>query len=352
MSTDPRFTKLARPERAVVIGDGSWGTALALVLVRNGVQTTLWSARPERSATMEKERMNSRYLPGVQFPDELRLSADPHSAAADTQIAICAVPTQFVTQVAARFEDAIPGTATIVSASKGLEIETFRTPSEILQRVLGERPVCVLTGPSHAEEVARGLPASLVAGCSDGGCARHVQEAFNCDTFRVYTVEDARGAELAAALKNVIAIAAGISDGLGLGDNAKSALMTRGLAEMARFGKARGAKVETFFGLAGIGDLVTTCTSRHSRNRRVGEAIGQGKQLKQVLAELDMVAEGVWTTKALFGPEALGDPVEMPIAEQVHAVLFEGKDPRVAVTDLMRREPTTEMHGLYDGVDA
>jgi glycerol-3-phosphate dehydrogenase (NAD(P)+) len=280
------------------------------------------------------------------------LSADPHSAAADAQIAICAVPTQFVAQVAARFEDAIPGTATVVSASKGLEIETFLTPSEILQRVLGERPVCVLTGPSHAEEVARGLPASLVAGCSDGGCARTVQEAFNCDTFRVYTCEDARGAELAAALKNVIAIAAGISDGLGLGDNAKSGLMTRGLAEMARFGKTRGAKVETFFGLAGIGDLITTCTSRYSRNRRVGEAIGGGKKLQQVLDELGMVAEGVWTTKALFGPEALGDPVEMPIAEQVHAVLFEDKDPRVAVTDLMRREPSAEMRGLYDGVDA
>ncbi|MEZ6016264.1 MAG: NAD(P)H-dependent glycerol-3-phosphate dehydrogenase [Planctomycetota bacterium] len=338
-----------RIQRAVVIGDGSWGTALALVLAKNGVDTTLWSARPERSALLAKERVNTRYLPGVPFPDTLRLSPDPHSAAEGVDLAVSAVPTQFVGQVAARFEDALPGTATVVSASKGLEIETFRTPSEILQGVLGERPVCVLTGPSHAEEVARGLPASLVAGCADGGCARLVQDAFNCDTFRVYTCDDARGAELAAALKNVIAIAAGIGDGLGLGDNAKSALITRGIAEMARFGRVRGARVETFFGLAGLGDLVTTCTSRHSRNRRVGEAIGAGRTLQQVLDELDMVAEGVWTTKALFGPESLGDPIEMPIAEQVHAVLFEDKDPRAAVTDLMRREPTAEMHGLFDG---
>lgn len=341
-----------RARRAVVIGDGSFGTALALVLVRNGVETTLWSARPERTAVLAAERTNARYLPGVPFPPELRLSADPHSAAAGIDLAVSVVPTQFVGQVAARFEDAIPGTATVVSASKGLEIETFRTPSEILQRALGERPVCVLTGPSHAEEVARGMPASLVAGCSDGGCARVVQDSFNCDTFRVYTCDDPRGAELAAALKNVIAIAAGISDGLGLGDNAKSALMTRGLAEMARFGRSRGAKVETFFGLAGIGDLITTCTSRHSRNRRVGEAIGRGKTLRQVLDEMEMVAEGVWTTKALFGPEALGDGIELPIAAQVHAVLFEDKDPRAAVSDLMRREPTTEMHGLYDGAGA
>jgi len=336
-----------RTLRAVVLGDGSWGTALALVLVRNGVETTLWSANPERSRVLAATRTNERYLKGIPFPRELRLSADPHSACEGVDIAVSAIPTQFVAQVAARFEDALPGTSTVVSASKGLEIETFRTPSEILQRALGERPVCVLTGPSHAEEVARGLPASLVAGCADGPAGRIVQEAFNCDTFRVYTCADARGAELAGALKNVIAIAAGISDGLGLGDNAKSALMTRGIAEMARFARTRGARVETFFGLAGIGDLITTCTSRHSRNRRVGEWIGRGKKLTEILAELDMVAEGVWTTKALFGPESGDDPVEMPIAAQVHAVLFENKDPRAAVADLMSREPTAEMHGLF-----
>lgn len=338
-----------RAQKAVVIGAGSWGTALALVLLRNGVETTLWCTDPARRDVLERARENVRYLPGVPLPPELKLSADPHSAAEGADLAVSAVPTQFVGQVNARFEDALPGSAVVVSASKGLEIETFRTPSEVLRRVLGERPVCVLTGPSHAEEVARGLPASLVAGCADSACARFVQESFNSDSFRVYTCEDARGAELAGALKNVIALAAGISDGLELGDNAKSALMTRGLAEMARYGRTRGAKVETFFGLAGIGDLITTCTSRHSRNRRVGEAIGRGKKLQQVLSELGMVAEGVWTTKALFGPESGDESVVMPIAEQVHAVLFENKDPRTAVTDLMRREPTVEMHGVFDG---
>lgn len=337
-------------ERALVIGDGSWGTTLALRLARNGIQTRLWSAFPEQEASMARDRSNEAFLPGVPFPETLRTSADPFSAAADVDLVVSVVPTQYVGQVALRFEDALPGDMPIVTASKGLEIDTFRTPSEILRRVLGERSICVLTGPSHAEEVARDLPASIVAGSEDLEYAKKVQAAFNSDTFRVYTTKDGYGAELAAALKNVIALAAGICDGLELGDNAKSALLTRGIVEMARFGRARGADVRTFFGLAGFGDLVTTCTSKHSRNRSVGEAIGRGKTLRQVLDEMNMVAEGVWTTKALFGPEAMDDPVSMPIAEQVHAVLFDGKDPREAVDSLMQREPTGEMDGLFEGM--
>ena len=343
------MTDTTRVERALVIGDGSFGTTLALVLARNGVDTVLWSRSPEMSARLAQERTNERYLPGIAFPDNLTCSADPHSASEGVDLAVSVVPTQFVSQVALRFEDALPGQVPLVTASKGLEIETFRTPSQILRAVLGERPVCVLTGPSHAEEVARGLPASMVAGCEDAACARTVQSAFNSDSFRVYTCGDRKGAELAAALKNVIALAAGICDGLELGDNAKSALMTRGIVEMARFGRNRGAAAETFFGLAGIGDLITTCTSQHSRNRRVGEAIGRGKTLQQVLDEMEMVAEGVWTTKALFGPEASADPGGMPIAEQVHAVLFEEKNPRDAVQDLMTRAPTEEMNGVFGG---
>ena len=276
------------------------------------------------------------------------MSADPFAAADGADLVVSVVPTQYVGQVALRFEDALKGSTPIVTASKGLEIDTFRTPSQILERVLGKRSLCVLTGPSHAEEVAHDLPASLVAGSSDEDFARRVQQAFNCDAFRVYTITDGFGAELAAALKNVIAIAAGICDGLELGDNAKSALLTRGIVEMARFGRSRGADVRTFFGLAGLGDLVTTCTSRHSRNRSVGEAIGRGRSLEELLEEMHMVAEGVWTTRALFGPEAANDPVSMPIAEQVHAVLFESKDPREAVEDLMGREPAGEMDGLFD----
>ncbi|MCC6409107.1 MAG: NAD(P)-dependent glycerol-3-phosphate dehydrogenase [Planctomycetes bacterium] len=333
--------------RAVVIGDGAWGTTLAILLVKKGVQTTLWSHSPEYCRELATSRENTRFLPGVKLPNELVISADPHSSAEGVDLAVSVVPTQFLRSVAERFEDALPGDAGLVSATKGLEIETLRRPSEILSNVLGGRPVCVLTGPSHAEEVARGKPASVVAACEDEALARRTQAAFSGHSLRIYTHTDAVGAELAGALKNVIALAAGIGDGLELGDNAKSALVTRGVVEMARFGIGRGGRAETFFGLAGIGDLVTTCFSRHSRNRAVGEAIGRGESLEAVLGRMKMVAEGVWTTQALFGPESdLGD-VSLPIAEQVHAVLFDRKDPRTAVQALMTREPTDEMRGLF-----
>lgn len=333
--------------RAVVIGDGAWGTTLALLLFKKGIATTLWSHSPEYARELVATRENQRFLPGVRLPGELVISADPHSSATGADLAVSAVPTQFLRAALAQFDDALPGDTGIVSASKGLEIETLRRPSEILGEVLGGRPVCVLTGPSHAEEVARGKPASVVVASEDEALARRAQAAFSGDSLRIYTHTDPIGAELAGALKNVIALAAGIGDGLELGDNAKSALVTRGVVEMARFGVSRGGRAETFFGLAGIGDLVTTCFSRHSRNRAVGEAIGRGETLESVLARMKMVAEGVWTTKALFGPESdLGD-VSLPIAEQVHAILFERKDPRVAVQALMKREPTDEMRGLF-----
>ena len=329
--------------KALVLGDGSWGTTLACVLARNGVQTTLWSAFPEQAEDLRTKRENERFLPGVALPDELKFSADPFSAAEGAQLVVSVVPTQFLRSVAMRFEDALPGNLPIVSATKGLEVETFESPTSIIRHVLGDRPLGVLTGPSHAEEVARGLPASLVCASKDQDLAHMAQRAFSCDNFRVYTSHDPVGAELAAALKNVVALAAGISDGLELGDNAKAALLTRGMVEMARFGEMKGGEASTFFGLAGFGDLVTTCCSQHSRNRAVGEAIGRGETLEQILERMSMVAEGVWTTKALFGPESdLGDRM-LPIAEQVHAILFEKKDPRKAVLDLMSRELGPEM---------
>jgi glycerol-3-phosphate dehydrogenase (NAD(P)+) len=336
----------SRIERAVVIGDGGWGTTLAMLLVHSGVQTTLWSAFPEQAQELKRARENKRFLPGVELPRELAITADPFEAARGAELAVSAVPTQFLRDVAARFEDALKGDVPIVSATKGIEIETFRTPMVILREVLGDRPLAVLSGPSHAEEVARGLPASVVCASRDLRLALRVQEIFSSDRFRVYSSHDPLGAELGGALKNVIAIAAGISDGLGLGDNAKAALLTRGMVEMARFGQAQGAEPATFFGLAGFGDLVTTCCSRHSRNRSVGEQIGKGRSLREILSGMSMVAEGIWTTKALFGPEAEGASVSLPIAEQVHAVLFEEKDPHAAVLDLMRRAPTGEMDGL------
>jgi glycerol-3-phosphate dehydrogenase (NAD(P)+) len=334
------------PGKVLIIGDGSWGTTLSLHLARNGSRVKLWSHSPEFAQELERTRENKRFLPGIKIPAGIEITADPHRAAEGVDLVVSVVPTQYLRGVALRFEDALPGTVPIVSATKGIEIETFKTPSQILVEVLGERPVCVLTGPSHAEEVALQKPVALLAASSDQALAQRVQAVFSSTWFRVYSHHDPLGAELAGALKNVIAIAAGISDGLELGDNAKSALLTRGMVEIARYGHSRGASARTFFGLAGFGDLVTTCCSKHSRNRAVGEAIGRGKKLSEVLAGMKMVAEGVWTAKALFGPEAdLGD-VSMPIAEQVHAVLFDGKDPREAVLDLMNRAPTVEMDGL------
>lgn len=335
--------------KALVLGDGSWGTTLALLLCRNGIETTLWSAFAEHVEELRERRENRRFLPGVALPAELKYSADPNSSAEGADLVISVVPTQFLRSVALRFEDALPESMPVLSATKGLEIETFSTPTSIWRSALGERPLGVLTGPSHAEEVARSLPASVIVASEDGGLAAAAQRAFSSQTFRVYTSSDPVGAELAGALKNVIALAAGISDGLELGDNAKSALLTRGMVEMARFGETRGAQPSTFFGLAGFGDLVTTCCSKHSRNRAVGEAIGRGETLEEILARMSMVAEGVWTTKALFGPESDLRGLELPIAEQVHAILFEKKDPREAVLDLMRRELAGEMDGLVEG---
>jgi glycerol-3-phosphate dehydrogenase (NAD(P)+) len=330
----------------VVIGDGGWGTTLAMLLHRNGLRVALWGAFPAQVEELRAHGENRRYLPGVKLPEGLFVTADPYQAARGAELAISVVPTQFLRRVAETFEDALAGEVPVVSATKGIEIETFRTPSEILTEVLGKRPVAVLSGPSHAEEVAVGLPASVVVASTDAELARSAQAALSSDTFRVYTHDDPKGAELGGALKNVIALAAGISDGLALGDNAKAALLTRGIVEMARFGQAHGARPQTFFGLAGLGDLATTCYSRHSRNRHVGEEIGRGKTLEQILAEMQMVAEGVWTTRALFGPESEARGIPMPIAEQVHAVLFEKKDPRLAVTELMTRELAGEMDGL------
>lgn len=337
-------------ERVVVMGDGGWGTTLALVLARNGVHTTLWSAFPKQAEELRENRENKRYLPGVSLPDELEVTADTFHAAKDKDLAISVIPTQYLRGVAEQFEDALPGDLPIVTATKGIEIETFRTPSEIIREVLGKRPFAVLSGPSHAEEVARGLPASVLVASHDEELAQHVQATLTSDNFRVYTGVDPKGAELGGALKNVIAVAAGIADGLELGDNAKAALVTRGIVEMARFGRAHRARTETFFGLAGIGDVITTCYSQHSRNRHVGEMVGRGQGLRQILDEMNMVAEGIWTTRALFGPESESRGIPMPIASAVHQVLFENKGAMDAVEELMKREPGGEMDGLGDGL--
>jgi glycerol-3-phosphate dehydrogenase (NAD(P)+) len=330
------------PTRFAVLGDGAWGTAIALLLAENpGQRVTLWSARAENARLLRERRENVIYLPGVPIPPSVVLTDDLREAIADAELWIAAVPTVYLRATLAPHAAVLRDPRPVLSLAKGIENQTFLRPTQVLSQVLGPRPVAVLSGPSHAEEVSRGLPTSLVVASEDGELARRVQQRFGTARFRVYTNRDVIGVELGGALKNIIGIAAGINDGLGFGDNTKAALLTRGLAEMARFGVALGADRETFFGLAGIGDLITTCFSPHGRNRHVGERLGRGEKRAGILASMKMVAEGVYTTRSVHDQAAkLG--IEMPITEQVYRVLYEDKDPRAAVTDLMLRDPKDE----------
>lgn len=323
-----------------VAGAGSWGTALACLLAARG-DVVLWGRDAEAMATLGRRRENSRYLPEVPFPEALRVTSDLAEVAACTEV-VLAVPTRAQAEVA-RAMVAIDRPARVLSAAKGYEPGTGFRMSEALFRELGDgTPVTVLAGPSHAEEVARGIPTTVVVASSSEAAAIAWQTALIQPTFRVYTNPDLIGVETAAALKNVIAIAAGICDGLGFGDNTKGALLTRGLAEIARLGEALGARPETFAGLAGLGDLVTTCMSRHSRNRRVGELVGRGRSPEEAQAETGMVAEGVQTTRSAL-EIASRNGVELPITEQVARVLFDGKAPRDALEDLMGRDAKPEV---------
>jgi glycerol-3-phosphate dehydrogenase (NAD(P)+) len=325
-----------------VLGDGAWGTCVALLLAqRSDHVVTLWSARAENARSIREKRENIRLLPGVLIPEKVNLTGDIEEAVQDVDCLIAAIPTVYLRATLEPISGSIPAERPIVSLAKGLEVDTFLRPTEILCRLLGPHPVAVLSGPSHAEEVSRGKPTTVVAASADSGLARSVQQQFASERFRVYTNEDMIGVELAGALKNVIGIAAGICDGLGFGDNAKAALLTRGLVEMARFGVALGADHQTFFGLAGLGDLITTCVSPHGRNRLVGCRLGKGEKLSLILASMNMVAEGVYTTRSVHERGArMG--IEMPIAAEVFRVLYEDKDPLRAVGDLMLREPKEE----------
>jgi glycerol-3-phosphate dehydrogenase (NAD(P)+) len=326
--------------KVAVLGMGSWGTALASLLADKGVDTVLWGRSAEAVERVRRARENRRYLPDVTLPESLRITAD----AAETvgRDLILAVPTRAQRDVArAVAERETP--VRVLCAAKGYEPETRLRMSDVLREELGPEPgIAFLAGPSHAEEVARGIPTTVVVASVDDDTAIAFQELLFTPTFRVYTNPDLVGAETAAALKNVIAIAAGICDGLGFGDNTKGALLTRGLAEIARRGAALGAQPETFFGLAGIGDLVTTCMSAHSRNRGIGERIARGLTLEEAVEETGMVAEGVQTTRSAV-EIARQHGVELPITEQVSEVLFGGKDPRQALTELMGRDAKAEV---------
>jgi glycerol-3-phosphate dehydrogenase (NAD(P)+) len=328
-----------------VIGDGGWGTALSLLLLSKGNQVTLWGAFPEYTEEMRRRRENFKFLPGVRLPNELSLVSDFRDVCKDAALLINAVPTQFVRSVFERFKPYYKEGTPIVSVSKGLEQNTHKRCTEIIRDVLGDIPLAVLSGPSHAEEVARKIPTAVSVASQDKKLSEFVQDVFATDLFRPYTNSDPVGVELGGALKNVIALAAGMCDGLGFGDNTKSALLSRGLAEMVRLGTKLGAQKATFFGLSGIGDLITTSFSKHGRNREVGERIGRGEKLKEILSTMEKVAEGIWTSKSVveLSTQLL---VEVPISREVYKILFEGGSPREAVLSLMQRPLKSEFSDL------
>jgi len=319
-----------------MIGAGSWGTTLAAHLATAGHDVALWGHDPSHLAGVEAARENRKFLPGITLPARIKVQPELDPALEGVEFGCFAVPSQVLREVAGRSAAAGAG-AVWICATKGLELGTLERMSEVLHQSLGERDPVVLTGPSHAEEVSRGIPTSVVAAARDEGRAQAVQRLFSTERFRVYTNDDVPGCEYGAALKNVIAIAAGVCDGVGFGDNTKGALLTRGLAEMARLGEALGGRRETFFGLTGLGDLIATGMSRHSRNRRVGEEIGRGRPLAEVLEEMVMIAEGVHTARAARDLGRVHD-IELPITEQVCAMLFEGRSPRDAMRALMARD--------------
>jgi glycerol-3-phosphate dehydrogenase (NAD(P)+) len=328
-------------EKFAIVGDGGWGTAVALVLLESGQDVVMLGRDPAHVAAMAAARENKRYLPGVPLPPALGITADPRAAVEGAACVVNAVPTQWIREVFAPLAALIGPRRRVLSLSKGIEIGTLLRPSQVLRALLPRNPIAVLSGPSHAEEVARRCPASVVIASAAQPLATRLQRALTTRRFRVYTNRDPVGVELAGALKNVIAIAAGIVDGLGFGDNTKAALVTRGLVEITRLARTMGGRASTFTGLAGVGDLITTAFSRHGRNRAVGEKIGRGIPLQTILSGMSMVAEGVPTTKAAHAL-ARRRRVEMPITREVHAILFEGKPPLDALTSLMTRSAKNE----------
>lgn len=328
--------------KLAVLGSGAMGTACAMVLALRGQgEVVLWARRPEHAAQMNLLRVNAPYLPEVPLPEPLGVTADAAAALSHADGVFLAVPLVHLRATLLNLRDAIPPGVPIVSAAKGVERDTFLRPSEIVRELLGDRPIVALGGPSHAEEVVRGLPTLMVAASNHPEAAAAVQEWMSGDRLRVYTNDDLIGAELAGALKNVVAIAAGCCDGLELGDNAKSALISRGLVELIRFCTLRGGQRETLYGLAGVGDLFTTCVSPFGRNRSVGLQLGKGQSLETILAGRQTVAEGVWTAKAIHD-QSLQLGIDMPICSEVYRVLYERKPPISAVRDLMTRAPRSE----------
>lgn len=329
------------PEQITIVGDGAMGMVCALLLSSNGHRVRIWGAFPADIEQLRSTRENPRRLPHARLPEAIELTSDDTQAFTGTGLVVCAVPTQHLRSVWTRLKPHLPASVPVVSCTKGIEISTLLRPTQIIAQTLGrEVALCTLSGPNIAGEIARQLPATAVAAGEDT-LSRRVQLAFTNRTFRVYTNHDVIGVEIAGAVKNVIALAAGMIDGLNLGCNAKAALLARGLVEITRLGVALGAHAETFYGLAGLGDLVTTCISPEGRNRSTGEALGKGRTLQEILAGSASVVEGVPTTQAVVGL-ARKHGIEMPITEAVHAILFENVRPADALNQLMTRQSRAE----------
>ena len=331
--------------KAGVLGAGSWGTALSVLLCDNGHQVTMWSIDENEVKMLNEKREHETKLPGVKLPDQLIVTGDLEDTVKGKDFLVLAVPSPFTRSTAAKMSPCVTDGQIIVDVAKGIEESTLMTLSQQIRQEIPQADVAVLSGPSHAEEVGRRLPTTCVIGATTRKTAEYLQSMFISKVFRVYTSPDILGIELGGSLKNVIALAAGIADGLGYGDNTKAALITRGIAEIARLGVKMGGKIESFTGLTGIGDLIVTCASVHSRNRKAGYLIGQGKPVQEAMEEEKMVVEGVYSAKAA-AKLAEKYQVSMPIVEEVNKVLFEGKAPARAVDDLMMRESRSENRAL------
>ncbi|AMP20568.1 hypothetical protein AZF37_04735 [endosymbiont 'TC1' of Trimyema compressum] len=327
-----------------VIGLGSWGTALALHLDRNNNKVTLYGRIEDQFKLINNTREHP-FLPGIAIPESINLTLDLKTAVKN-EILVLAVPSPFVREITEKIVAIAPAKKYIINVAKGMEMTTSKRLSEVINDVSkGNYEYCILSGPTHAEEVARNMPAAIVAASSNMKFAKDVQIYFNSETLRTYTSSDVVGVELGGTLKNIIAIAAGFIDGMGFGDNAKAAIITRGLYEMMALGKAMGAQMSTFTGLTGMGDLVVTCTSKHSRNRAYGEALGKGKTPQEISDSMDMVAEGVYATKAIYMLSEKLD-ITMPITNEVYHVIYENKSPLKSFKDLMNREMKMEIEGI------
>lgn len=332
--------------RISVLGAGSWGTTLAILLSENFKDVTLWSYRAEQINEMKDQRTNADYLPGVILPPHLNITHDLHEAAAQKDMIVAAVPSQFLRSILKEIAHLDLTKTIIVNVAKGIENDSLMTMSEVMLDILEHEKkanLAILSGPSHAEEVVKKIPTAVVSASFTMRTAKIVASTFNTPAFRVYISDDIRGVELGGALKNVIAIGAGVVDGAGFGDNTKAAIITRGIAEMTRLGDKMGALPRTFSGLSGVGDLIVTCMSKHSRNRYVGEELGKGKKLNEILSNMVMIAEGVATCKSAVDL-AKKHHTEMAIFSEVYRIMFEGKDPHQATEDLMTRSIKGEHH--------